>query len=149
MLEQYYVRPDTVDRVRSSWIGEGIEKYVAWLTERRYACRSVYRRIPVLVRFGHFAEERGAREFGQLGDHVEPFVQKWIREHAGGKTSAQQRKKTGQTVRNPIQQMLRLIVPDFTGLGRPHKPENPFQGEAPRFVTVHGFPDSGKEKPED
>ena len=85
------------------------------------------------MRFGQFAEERGAREFGQLCDHVEPFVQKWIRQHAGAKASAQQRKKIGQTVRNPIQQMLRLIVPDFAGLGRPHKPENPFQDQAPRF----------------
>lgn len=133
MLERYYVRPDTVDQVRSLWIGEAIEKYVVWLTERRYACRSVYRRIPILVRFGQFAQERGARELGQLCDHIEPFVQEWIRKHSRAKASAQQRTKIGQTVRNPIQQMLRLVVPDFAGLGRPHKPANPFQDQAPRF----------------
>ena len=28
MLEHYFVRPETVDRIRSSWLGEAIEKYV-------------------------------------------------------------------------------------------------------------------------
>ena len=36
MLERYYVRPGTVDQVRSSWIGEAIEKYVVDLAERGY-----------------------------------------------------------------------------------------------------------------
>jgi hypothetical protein len=28
MLEQFFVRPDTIDRIRSSWIGGAIEQYV-------------------------------------------------------------------------------------------------------------------------
>ena len=32
MLERYYVRPKTVDQIRSSWIGGAIEKYVEWLS---------------------------------------------------------------------------------------------------------------------
>jgi hypothetical protein len=35
MLEQYFVKPETVDRVRASWLGEAIERYVAWLTEQK------------------------------------------------------------------------------------------------------------------
>jgi len=133
MLERYYVRPATADRVRSSWIGEGVEKYVAWLTARGYSSRTVCRRIPVLIRFGQFAQERGAAEPRQLPEYVEPFVQEWIRERARARASAQQRRKIGVDVRNPIQQMLRLIVPNFFGLGRPRKPANPFQGSAPHF----------------
>lgn len=135
MLEHYYVRPDTVDRVRSSWVGEAIEKYVTWLSERRYSCRSVYRRIPILVRFGQFARQRGAADLGQLPDHVEPFVQQWVRERAGRKTSASRRKDMAKNVRGPIQQMLRLSIPGYIGLGRPHKPENPFHGQAPGFFA--------------
>jgi len=133
MLEQYYVRPDTVDRVRSSWIGEAVEKYVAWLADRGYSSRTVCRRILILIRFGRFARDRGAAELGQLAGHVEAFVQEWIRERAGARTSVSRQKKIGECVRNPLQQMLRLIVPGYVGLGRSHKPENPFREHAPRF----------------
>ena len=29
MLEDYYLKPDTIDRIRASWLGEPIERYVA------------------------------------------------------------------------------------------------------------------------
>ena len=57
-----------------------------------------------------------------------------IRQRAGGKSSAR-RKKAGQEVRNPIRQMLRLAIPGYIGLVRPHKPNNPFERQAPRFLT--------------
>jgi hypothetical protein len=41
MLENYYFRPATVDRIRTSWIAPAIEQYVNWLTERHYTSRSV------------------------------------------------------------------------------------------------------------
>ncbi len=135
MLEQYYVRPETVDRVRSSWIGEAVEKYVIWLADRGHSSRTVHRRIPILVRFGQFAHDHGATELGQLAEYVEPFVQQWIRNHADAKASVLQRKKIGQCVRNPIEQMLKLFLADYMGLGRSHKPENPFQEQAPGFLT--------------
>jgi len=135
MLEHYYVRPETVDRVRSSWIGEAVEKYVTWLADRGHSSRTIYRRIPILVRFGHFARDRGATELEQLAEHVEPFVQEWIRDHAGAKTPSLRRKRIGRDVRNPIQQMLKLLLPDYVGLGRTHKPENPFQEQAPGFLA--------------
>jgi integrase/recombinase XerD len=36
MLEKYFVRPDTVDRVRASWIGAEVERYVESLDEQGY-----------------------------------------------------------------------------------------------------------------
>lgn len=135
MLENYYVRPTTADRVRDSWIAPAIEQYVDWLTEQRYKPRSVLHRVPVLVRFGEFARARGATKLGHLPEHVEPFVEAWVRERAGGRRSAQARKKAGQEVRNPIRQMLRLAVSGYIGLGRPHKLDNPFERQAPGFLT--------------
>jgi hypothetical protein len=35
VLNHYFVRPTTVDRIRERWIGEPIERYVTWLN--RYA----------------------------------------------------------------------------------------------------------------
>ena len=42
MREHYFVQPETIDRVRSSWIGEAIERYVAWLSDESYAA---YRKV--------------------------------------------------------------------------------------------------------
>ena len=88
MFEQYYVRPVTVDRIRTSWIAPAIEQYVGWLAERRYSNKTVLRRIPLLVAFGEFAKARGAAEVSQLAEHVEPFVQVWISQHARAKRAA-------------------------------------------------------------
>lgn len=133
MLDAYYIRPASLDRIRGSWIAPAIEQYVDWLTELRYTARSVLHRVPVLTCFGEFAKKRGARELTQLPDCVEPFVQKWVRERGRGRCAARKR-KLEQEVRNPIQQMLRLAVVGYIGRGRPHKPDNPFERQAPRFL---------------
>jgi hypothetical protein len=133
MLEKYYVRPDTVDRIRSSWLAPSIEKYVAYLTENKYSARSVSRRVPILVSSGAFASNRDATKISDLPEHVEPFVQKWISDRVKGRTSVAKRKKVGECTRNPIQQMLRLSLPNYIGQGRSHKPDNPFVEAAPDF----------------
>jgi integrase/recombinase XerD len=71
MLEQYFVKPGTVDRVRASWIGSDIESYVAWMAERRYGAKTIWRRVPIMVAFGEFARARGALVAGDLPDHVD------------------------------------------------------------------------------
>jgi integrase/recombinase XerD len=134
MLEHYYVRPDTVDRIRSSWIAPAIEQYVEWLATRRYRRTTVLRRIPLLTMYGEFAKCHGATDISQLPDHVEPFVTTWMTEHAGRRFSACTRKKMAECVRNPIRQMLRLTIPGYVGRGRPHRPDNPFQRQAPNFL---------------
>lgn len=133
MFDKYYIRPATGDRIRASWIAPAIEQYVDWMTKRHYTTRSVLRRVPLLARFGEFAKGHGASELAHLSDHVEPFVQEWIQKRGRGRSAAR-RRKLGQEVRNPIQQMLRLAVAGYVGLGRPHKPDNPFERQAPRFL---------------
>jgi integrase/recombinase XerD len=135
MLEQYYIRPSTVDRIRSSWIAPAIEQYVSWLAEHKYRERSVLRRIPLVVTFGEFAKTHGATEVAQLADQVEPFVHAWVTEHVKRRTSVRARKKIAECVRNPIRQMLRLAIPGYVGRGRPHRPDNPFQRQAPQFLV--------------
>lgn len=133
MLEHYYVRPETVDQVRVSWIGEPVERYVAWLAERGFASRTILRRVPILVRFGQFAWDRGARGWEELPGHVEPFVSDWVLQRAPRKASAARRKKLSEEVRAPVEQMLCLIVPGYLGSGRTRKPANPFEDAAPYF----------------
>ncbi|WP_292271992.1 hypothetical protein [Mesorhizobium sp.] len=41
MLEKYYIRPATIDRIHESWIASTVEQYVGWMAERRYTDSSV------------------------------------------------------------------------------------------------------------
>jgi integrase/recombinase XerD len=133
MLERFFLRPDTIDRIRSSWIGGAIEQYVTWLTERKYAARTVCRRVPILMRFGQFAWDRGARRSDELPGFVADFVNSWLASHCGPRHSQPARDKIAKEARIPVEQMLRLVVSDFRGTGRPHRPPHPFLDVAPGF----------------
>jgi len=133
MLEQYFIRPQTLDRIRASWVGKAIEEYVTWLAERGYAARNVSRRVPILVQFGEFAGARGARAWSELPAYVEPFVKEWEKRHAHRYRQDRVRPGLAKEVRGPIEQMLRLVVPDFVGTGRPRRARRPFHTQAPGF----------------
>jgi len=111
VLNRYFIRPTTVDRIRASWLGDAIERYVVWLNEQNYAARNVAFRVPVLVRFGKFSRELGASNLAELPAHVEPFIEDWLKHHRAG-ASAAQRQMAARAVRNPIRQLLRLVLPD-------------------------------------
>ncbi len=129
MLETYFVKPQTVDRVRASWIGSEIERYVGWLVERGYTARSVLRRVPLLVAFGEFARASGARAVGELPGHVDAFVAERVADRPAGRRGGCQ---VAKEFRGPVEQMLALVVPGFVGSGRPHRPE-PFVEALPGF----------------
>ena len=131
MLESYFIRPETVDRIRLSWMGEPIERYVGWLAEHGYATRNVLRRVPILVRFGAFAADRGATRWSELPAQVDAFVADWLQVRCG--TSPVARRRVALEVRNAVAQMLRVALPDHaTANNRPHAPD-PFVDRAPGF----------------
>ncbi|MFP3558915.1 site-specific integrase [Paraburkholderia sp. SIMBA_049] len=132
MLENYYLRPETVDRVRAVWIASAIEQYVNWLAEQHYTASSISRRISVLVNFGEFAKAQGATELIDLPDHVESFAQAWVHKHCRG-WSAARRSRLAYDKRNPIFQMLRVAIDGYDGRGRPNTPDNPFERQIPQF----------------
>src|SRR5262249_18346157 len=125
-----FIRPTTVDRIRASWLGDAIERYVVWLNEQNYAARNVAFRVPVLTRFGVFARESGASTLAELPAHVEPFIEDWLKHHRVG-PSASHRQIAARAVRNPIRQLLRLILPDHSG-NSPGVPD-PFVDSVPDF----------------
>ena len=75
MLEKYLLRLATLNRIRGSSIGPAIESYVGWLADNRYAPRVVFARVPTLMHFGTFAQQRGAKSWNELPDHVDAFVE--------------------------------------------------------------------------
>ncbi len=35
MLEKYYIRPTTIDRIHEAWIASAVEQYVSWMAQKR------------------------------------------------------------------------------------------------------------------
>lgn len=144
MLEKYFVKPQTVDRIRGSWIGPQIEQYVAWLEEHGYSRRCVLRRVPMVTAFGEFAAANGARELADLPAHVPAFVTLRVSQARDARRA--QRDTLVKENRRPVEQMLMLIIPGYEGTGRRHRPV-PFGETVPGFfeylVSERGLrPDS-------
>lgn len=133
MLDHYFLRPTTVDRIRSSWIGEGIERYVSWLREQSYAARSVLIRVPLLLRFGEFSRGAGAKNWEQLVDHVESFVEHWLSHRGQEYSSSEARHAAVRGIRGPIRQFLQVILPVHANSD--HGVRDPFVEEAPDFLN--------------
>lgn len=125
MLEIYFVKPQTVDRIRACWIGAEIECYAGWLAEQGYSTRTVLRRVPVLVAFGEFARLRGASVLADLPAHVDDFVAMRVASFRRGQAAAAE-------IRGGIEQMLAVVLPGFERTGRPHC-ELPFVRAVPGF----------------
>jgi integrase/recombinase XerD len=118
MLERYFFRPQTVDRIRANWLGSAIERYVEWLEREGYSARNVYRRVPVLCHFSRFVEERGVPSLEQAAVLVEDFAQHWLNQHGRDDASALARSKVAEEARNPVNQMLKVVLPKHGGGGR-------------------------------
>jgi site-specific recombinase XerD len=133
MLERYYVKPTTVDRIRSSWLSEPIDRYVGWLADKKYSVSSISRRIPLLVAFGEFARAHGADSVEALSRHIDAFIDSRMAERSYRRKAANLRKQIGKEVRGPIEQMLECVIPGFEGGGRARVPENAFESTASGF----------------
>jgi integrase/recombinase XerD len=134
MLETYFIKPQTVDRIRGSWIGAEVERYVVWLAARGYTERSVLRRVPLVVAFGEFARAGGAVVVGDLPDHVDDFVAGRVAVYRCARRcgESETRRQVAKEVRGPVEQMLRLVVPGYVGSGRRRRPD-PFVDALPEF----------------
>ena len=132
MLEQYFIRPSTVDRIRASWIGDPIERYVGWLHEGGYARSTVTSWVPVLVGFGEFARGRGARTWSELPAHVPPFVAFWPQRH-GVRVQTPTLTQAERRVRGIVEGMLQCALPEFERAPRWPQLPVPFAREVPGF----------------
>jgi integrase/recombinase XerD len=74
MLEDDYVKPSTVDRVRASWLAPQIESYLEWLEAHRYSRLVVYRRLRLLSHFAEFTQEKGSRDIASRKACIKEFV---------------------------------------------------------------------------
>jgi len=108
MVERCFVCPETLDRIRSSWMGPPIERYAAWLDERGYRVRTLATRVSILRQFGTFAQSRGALAYEELPAHLEPFLQFWI--HRLNPRPPDRPLQVARHARVAIEQMLCVVV---------------------------------------
>jgi integrase len=132
MLERYFVKPSTVDRIRANWLAPQIERYVEWMVSEGYAIRNIYRRVPMLCRFAEFAKEHGSTDLNSAASWIEAFASHWEAVHAEGRTK-QALRKIAEEARNPVRQMLRLALEGRVTIERKRK-SFPFEAEAPGFL---------------
>ncbi|MFH1342361.1 MAG: site-specific integrase [Pseudomonadota bacterium] len=78
MLERFFVKPQTVDRIMGCWLGSQIDQYVTALCEQGYAVRSIYRRVPILTAFADFTAARNVDQTNQAEALVEAFAVDWL-----------------------------------------------------------------------
>ena len=132
MLEHYYVKPSTIDRIRDSWLGSQIDSYAGWMEANGYSSRTVFRRLPRLFCFAEFAQKRGCTDVASALALVEDFVSQWLVQHGPeAKTSASLRKHAID-VGNATRQMLGLASGDPVRHNR-HRRPFPLESEVPGF----------------
>jgi len=78
MLERFFVMPQTIDRIRGSWLGPNIEHYVTALCKQDYSARSIYRRVPLLMQFDAFTVVREIHDLDAAEKVIEPFLADWL-----------------------------------------------------------------------
>lgn len=108
MLEHYFVKPSTIDRIRDIWLGPQIDSYLEWLEANSYARPTILRRVPQLYHFAVFAQKRGCTSIASAFDLIEEFVSEWLVQHGAEAKTAGALRKHGLDVGNGLRQMLRL-----------------------------------------
>lgn len=132
MLERFFVKPQTVDRIMDCWLGPQIEQYVTALVDRAYAPRSIHRRVPLLMKFAVFTATHNVERIEQAERLVEPFIIDWLStRHPDRSADAQRRDRN----------FIAGVIAHFFGLvvwkagdehNRPSLPD-PFAAQAPGF----------------
>ena len=133
MLERYFVKPSTVDRIRASWLAPEIERYVEWMDLQGYAIRNVYRRVPMLCRFAEFAKQHGCTDLKSAVTQIESFASDWLAAHETNRRTPEALSKIADEARNPVRQMLLLALEGRVTPARKCK-TFPFEDQAPGFL---------------
>jgi integrase/recombinase XerD len=133
MLEDYYVWPSTIDRVRGSWLAPQIESYLGWLEAHRYSRLVVYRRLPLLFHFGEFAQEKGCKDVASCKAYIKEFVSQWLEQHGAKAKTAVAVRKHAIDAECGVRQMLQLACREPVTRNRRRRPF-PLESEVPGFA---------------
>src|SRR5215472_6341591 len=114
MLESYYAKPESADRLRALWLGPAIDRYAEWLLSRQVAKMTALGHFQILAQFNRFVVRRGVHTHDDLPAHIDAFVRHRLRTHKGART-ARDRGTVRTHSRTVVEQLLRTLVPGFVG----------------------------------
>jgi integrase/recombinase XerD len=132
MLEHYFTRPATVDRLRSLWLGPAISRYAEWLSDRQVSRASALFKFQTLVLFDRFVTARHIDALEELPAQIEPFIEEWRRTRGRRPHTASYARSLRAGPRTAIEDLLRLVIPGFVGTER--RQPWPLQDLAPGFL---------------
>ena len=132
MLEHYFTRPATVDRLRSLWLGPAISRYAEWLSDRQVSRASALFKFQTLVLFDRFVTDRHVDALEDLPPQIEPFVEEWRRTRGRRPHTASYARSLRAGPRTAIEDLLRLVIPGFVGTER--RQPWPLRDLAPGFL---------------
>src|SRR5260370_29943531 len=115
MLEHYFTRPSTVDRLRSLWLGPSLSRYAEWLSDRQISRASALFKIQTLVLFDRFVTDRHVRTLGELPTQIEPFVKEWRRTRGRRPHTASYARPPRAGPRTAVEEVLGLVLPARVG----------------------------------
>jgi integrase len=145
MLEDYYVKPSTIDRMRCSWLAPQIESYLEWLEAHGYSRLVVYRRLPLLFHFAEFAEKKGCRDIAYCRAYIKEFVSQWLEQHGAKAKTVVAVRKHAIDAECGVRQMLQLACNEPVIRNRRRRPF-PFESAVPGFAdylrSERGFAES-------
>jgi site-specific recombinase XerD len=132
MLERFFLKPQTMDRILGCWLGPRIESYVTILCKQGYSARTILRRVPILVDFAGFTKAKGVEEIAQAAPLVDEFVADQLSASRSG-YPADSRRRDQNLLRVTVRQFFTLAVSESEY--RPaRKPwVDPFATQAPGF----------------
>ena len=137
MLERYFLKPQTVDRILACWLGSRIESYATILADRGYSARTILRRVPILVDFARFTEAKGVGHVEPAFRLVEDFIADWLsRRRAGRPGDVIQIDRN--LVRVTVRQFFSLVITESEYLRARAPLINPFVGQLPGFFEYLG-----------
>jgi hypothetical protein len=138
MLEHYFVKPSTIDKIRGSWLGSQIESYVEWMEIHGYARPTVLRRVPLLFHFAEFVREKGCTEIASAAAFVEDFVSLWLNQHGAEAKTPESLRKHRIFNESGVLQMLRLAC-EGRAMRNRHRRQFPLESAVPGF-EISGSP---------
>jgi len=145
MLEDYYVKPSTIDRVRSSWLAPQIESYLEWLQAHGYSRLVVYRRLPLLFHFAEFAQKKGCKDVASCKTYIKVFVLQWLEQHGAKEKTAVAIRKHAIDAECGVRQILQPAFKEPVTRNRRRRPF-PLESAVPGFAEYlrreRGFAES-------
>jgi len=138
MLEDYYVKPSTIDRIRACWLAPQMESYLEWLQAQGYSRLVVYRRLPLLFHFAEFAQKKGCRDVASCKVYIKEFVSQWLELHGAHAKTVTALRKHSIDAECGVRQMLQLACKEPITRNRRRRPF-PLESAVPGFAEhLHG-----------